>query len=495
MRIGFIYSEMETLGIQYLSSFLKQNGYTTKLFFDPQLFADTISQSKSLNKVFDYKKQLFKQIEAFKPDFLAFSVLSTNYHWAFKFTKEIKARLNIPIVWGGVHPTLDPESVLKLDCVDYIIAGEAEEALLEFVNKFKNKNSLSKLRNVYTKVNGKIIKNLLRPLINNLDQLPFPDKDIFYDIMPYLKDHYTIVTGRGCPHACTFCCNHSLRKINEQNSGKNNFLRRRSADNVVTELKQAKEKYHIKDVFFEDSTFTYDKKWLKEFAILYHDSINLNCFCWVHPAEIDEEVVGYLRLMNCRAVEMGVESINSEIRAKWLGRNYPNEKIENALKLLKKNKIFCITDNIIGLPEEEIKDLENLVDFYNKLRPEKIYIFELRMFPNTQMHELYHDYQDSFKENNDGLSPFTLSSSQNKMAKKIIVLILAIQFLPKKVINFLLKNKLYKFFPAINLYNLLEITPFFLNLFKREKLWFPIRGTRKRYLFFAKKMIINFIKR
>jgi len=494
MRVGFVYSEMEALGIQHLSSVLKQHGHSTRLFFDPRLFMDTATTNKLLNKWFDYKKELFSEIDQFKPSVVAFSVLSTDYLWAAQFAKQIKERFNCVIVFGGIHPTLDPESVITYDFVDYVILGEGEEALSDLVSNIENQKETTNIQNVWTKNNGKVIRNSMRPLIKDLDSLPFPDKDMFYSAMPYLKPHYTIVTGRGCPYVCTFCCNDSLRNSYNGISKKSDFLRRRSPNNVIEELKQAQSKYQIKGVIFDDSTFTYDKKWLKEFSELYREFINLNCFCWVHPAEINEETVRYLKLMNCRAVQMGVESLNPDIRKKWLRRNYSNKSVETALQLLKKNEIFSIVDNIVGLPEETLEDLEYLVTFYNQWRPEKIYIFELRVFPNTQMHFLYNQYHEKFDEQKSQLLPFTLSSSHNKTLKKITVLILAIHFLPKKVINFLLQKRLYKYFPAFSMYNFADIMPHFLNILKGNRLWAPGRRTRTRYMFFMKKMISNRIR-
>ncbi len=494
MRVGFVYSEMEALGIQYLSSYLKKHGHETRLFFDPQLFMDSASRSPFLSKILDYKKVLYRQIDEFKPDILGFSVLSTNYQWACQIAQDIKQHSKVPIVFGGIHPTLDPDAVLGEECVDFIVVGEGEEALLELTENIYHPTKKFGIRNVYSKNNGSFIKNPLRPLVANLDTLPFPDKEMFFSIMPYSSRNYMIITSRGCPHACSFCCNDPLRKT--YGSGQR-FLRRRSPENVIAELEWAKKTYSTRYVFFDDSTFTYDKKWLGKFSQLYKKNIGLACFCWVHPSEINEETVDFLKEMNCRAVEMGVESLNPEIRKKWLNRHYTNEQIEHALQLFKRNKIFCITDNIIGLPEETFSDLEFMVEFYNRTRPGKIYVFELRPFPNTKLANLKKAEQPDNKKRR-GLLPFTVYTYQNSQYKKIVLLMLAIYFFPKKVISFLLKKRVYKFFPPFYdynmLYNLLEIVPFFINCLTFPRYWFPVRRARHRYFFFAKELVVNFFK-
>ncbi|MCP4649222.1 MAG: B12-binding domain-containing radical SAM protein [PVC group bacterium] len=492
MRVAFVYHEMEALGIEHLSGYLKENGHIAKLIFDPQLFEDSVYIKSSFNQKVSFRKELFKQVYEFKPDLLAFSVLSTNYAWAKRFAGQLKEEFNIPIVFGGIHPTLAPEEVIKNDFVDYIIRGEGEEALLDLVENLHVSDKLSSIPNLGLKLDGKVVLNDLRPVRMNLDEFPFPDKDLFYDEAPYLMDHYAVITSRGCPYACTFCCNDSLRKIHAAGS---KYVRRRSPDNVIRELERAKHQYKIKDVIFDDSTFTYDRKWLKEFSSLYKEKINLNCFAWVHPTEIDEEIVEYLKTMRCRSVEMGVESLNPQIREKWLHRYYSNDQVRDALKLLKKNNISCTVDNIVGLPEEKKSDLEYMVEFYNETRPEKIYIFEYRGFPNTKLTSLLQkDHKDSCHPNKD-MVPFTLFMSGSKLIKKITILVLLIHIFPKSVIRVLLKHRIYRFFPSVNAYNLLEIIPFFVtifkNIFRKNKLWFVLRGTRYRYLYYIKKKIFK----
>ncbi len=492
MRVGFVYSEMETLGIEHLSSYLKEHGHQTALFFDPQLFNDTVSRSNFFSRIFGYQERLICQIIDWKPDILAFSVLSTNYLWAKNFARQIKCMMDIPVVFGGIHPTLSPEDVIGLDVVDFVIVGEGEQALLELAENLGNQKRLQTMANLWSKKDGIVFRNAVRPLIDDLDSLPFPDKDMFYGIMPYLSRHYTIVTSRGCPHMCTFCCNHTQSKLS---GGKAKFLRRRSPENVIAELKQAQERYEIEDIFFDDSTFTYDKNWLRVFSRLYKRYVKLRCFCWVHPAEVDEETVSYLTDMNIQAVEMGVESLNPQIRKKWLRRPHSNEKIQNALDLFKNNRIFVTVDNIVGLPEETIDDLEHMVDFYNRARPEKIYIFELRPFPKTDMFTLYSDYKKDYETSSRELLPFTLSATSNKVYRQITALVCMIHFLPVKAVEMLLAKKRYRKLPAIDMYNLLEMVPFFINLLKpaKYKRWFPIRGTRHRYIFYGSKIIREFL--
>lgn len=489
MRIAFVYGEMETLGIQYISSILKNNEHSTKLFFDPQLFSDTVTKSSILGNIFDYSEKLIQDIKRYKPDLIAFSVLTTNYKWACALSNKIKRRMSVPVVFGGIHPTSLPYEVIKKDFVDFVIVGEGEYALLELVESGFRKELLPSIRNLYFKNNGKVLCNILRDPIQDLDKLPFPDKDLFYDNLPYLQRSYTIITGRGCPHNCTYCCNGFLNRLY---NGK--YLRRRSVENVIAELNWAVDKYKVQCVFFDDSTFTYDRNWLRLFTERYKDTIGLPSFCWLHPSDVDDELVGLLKKMNCRAIEMGVENFNSHVRKKLLRRFYSNSDIEKAIELFNKNRIFCVVDNIKGFsdsPEEEMKDF---IRFYNRNRPNKIYIFEHRPFPNTEIVEiLSHKNEDSI----EGLPPFTITTNAtSKRVRQLELLLVLIYFMPRNLIKFLLNKQIYRFFPPVPAYNILEILPYFINLFKIKKyrFWYPRRGTRRRYLHYFFSNPVYFVK-
>lgn len=490
MKVAFVYTEMENLGIQYLSSSLKQNGHQTRLFLDPQLFMDTVIRRSFLGKVFDYSDRIICEIEEYEPHLIAFSVLSTNYEWACNLARKIKNHLAVPIVFGGIHPTSLPEEVINAGIANFVIAGEGEYALLELLESGFDKKSLSLIKNLCYIENGVFFHNELRQPVNDLDSLPFPDKDLFYNCLPYLQNSYTIMTGRGCPHACTYCCNSFLNRLYQ---GK--YLRRRSVGNVISELCWAMTRYKIKNVFFDDSTFTYDKKWLEDFAKEYQKAVALPCFCWVYPTDVDEGLIGILKIMNCKAVEMGVESLDRQIRGNIFRRFYENADIEKAIKLFNKNRIFCVVDNIKGFSHDPEVEMAGIVRFYNENRPNKIYIFEHRFFPKTEISQIFSCHG---KTSSGNLLPFTITTELTpKRVKQLEALLILVYLMPKRFIEFLLNFKAYRLLPPVSSYNVLEILPYFINLFKTRKyrFWYPIRGTRRRYPYYFFSHPFYFLRR
>ncbi|MCK4248297.1 MAG: cobalamin-dependent protein, partial [Candidatus Omnitrophica bacterium] len=246
-KITFVCIGSESLGIEYLSSVLKQKGHKVNLVFDPSLFDDKYwLHIPFLYKLFDKKKKIIDKIINSKPDFIAFSVITDTYQRCCQLAKELKKRSNAKIIFGGIHPTSVPEQVIMKQFVDYVVVGEGEDALLDLVEGKQDAG------NIWFKNNNGIVKNEVRPLIKNLDEIPFPDKELFNKYIPHNKS-YSIMTSRDCPFNCHYCCNSILHRLY-------GFLnRKRSPQNVLEELKWAKERFNFKQVFFLDDTFSSNK--------------------------------------------------------------------------------------------------------------------------------------------------------------------------------------------------------------------------------------------
>ena len=151
MKVLFIYNGAENIGIEYLSSYLKSKGHKTRLLFDPAVFSgNQLIDNKLLAKIFSVDELIVKKAILYKPDIIAFSTFTGNYQWCLKMANDIKKQSTIPIVFGGVHTTAVPQEVLKNSCVDYVMIGEAEEALIELMENLgrKNKKNLLKMPNL-----------------------------------------------------------------------------------------------------------------------------------------------------------------------------------------------------------------------------------------------------------------------------------------------------------------------------------------------------------
>ena len=335
MKILYIQQDVfESYGVMVLSAILKKNGHECDVLVDA-LEKDLLGKIKSLN-----------------PDIIGFSITSARYAWLKNLAKKIKLEIKKPIVVGGPHPTFFPELINK-DFVDFVCIGEGEEAILELLNKLEKGEDTTKIRNIWAKKEGKIFKNPLRNLIEDLDSLPFADRNL-YTKYSFFKNHLQAVfmTGRGCPYNCTFCFN---KKYRELYNGKGLVYRKRSVSNVIKELKEAIHNDRIKFVFFNDDTFTIGpREWFKEFSEQYKQEINVPFSIMARANLVDDEKIKWLKAAGCNSIRIGLESANPYLRSEILKKGITNEQVINAIKLMKKYRIKLQIFNMLGVPGETL---------------------------------------------------------------------------------------------------------------------------------------------
>ena len=333
MKIVFVTVANENIAIELLSSFLKERGCDVKVIFDPRVFATEAFDFKKLASFFDISKHIVKQINEEKPDLIGFSIFTFNYQYYLKLAKAIKkSGQEAPIVFGGIHPTSVPDRVIKEECVDIVCVGEGEYALLELLENLKKGEKRTDIKNLWFKKGKQVIKNPCRPLIADLDKLPFPDKEMFYKIYPsFIRDDYSALSSRGCPFACTYCGNNVLRKTFY---GLGKVVRRRSPKNIVDELVWAKEKFGIKKVTFVDDVFGQDQKWLKAFAKDYKKRVDLPYIIITHPLFMTKPIVELLVDSGCYFLLFGIQSASEKTRREVLKRYETNKDIFRPLSFV-----------------------------------------------------------------------------------------------------------------------------------------------------------------
>lgn len=466
-KILFISPPYENLGIEYMSALLKSAGHKVDLIVDPCLFFNAYQKNHFLGKLFNYKIYIVERVKKIKPDLICFSIMTDTYQWGLDLAKRIKDKTDALIVFGGIHPTIVPEVVINERQVDYACVGEGEEAILKLANRFLEPHNCVNIANMWTKRDGKIIKNSSRPLCQDLDRLPFPDKDLYYRESKIYSKEYFIMVGRGCNYSCAFCCNQIFLRIYGSK-----FLRRRTVGNVIEELSQSKRKYGFKFVWFMDDNFPIDISWLKEFSREYHRHIDVPFFCYMHPNNMTYEVANLLKKANCYEVAIGVESLN-ENTCRFINRNTDKITIKEALEALRSKRIISITENILGFPGENGNDIVKLIDFYNKNRPDLIMFSWLKIFPGTSLLKLLRTknmisnqaFEDIINGNDRSLA-LGGNYADVRTFKKAACLLVLLPFLPKTIVRFLLKTKLFRYFVFLNPNFLLSI----LRIYKTTKL-------------------------
>jgi MoaA/NifB/PqqE/SkfB family radical SAM enzyme len=361
MRIVFARAATESLGLECLSAALKARGHETALVYEPLLF-----DSFRLRLPFFEPENAARtagRIAALKPGLVGFSAESDHFRWALAVAREFKRLSPAPVIFGGVHPSTAPEAALARPEADLLCVGDGESAVCGLADRLERGEPLDGLNNIWFKKKGGQVRNPVR-LETDLDALPCPDKDLFAREYPgFVRDTYSIVTGRGCPNACTYCHNSSMRRTLSRLGCRDNFLRRRSVKSVLGELAAAKAKYGFRRVSFCDDLFISGPAWLEEFAPAYRREIGLPFFCNIHPADAGERAVELLKSAGCTAVNMGVQTVSETLRRECLGRAESTEASVRALRLLDRAGIFAYTNFIFGLPGQDGAELERVAAF------------------------------------------------------------------------------------------------------------------------------------
>ncbi len=450
-KIAFLYRGYENIGIQYLSAVLRQAGFSTRLFFDPELFDDWILRVPRLIRAFDYSGHVIDETAAWKPDLILFSVVTYDYLWAKQLASRLKERLDAPIVFGGIHATSVPEKVLENPFVDFVVQGEGEEAVVKLAEHVMEGASLETVPNLWSRGNGQVhAPGQLVPLLQDLDAIPFPDKELHINASEHFRIGYTAVSGRGCPNNCTYCHNNIQRKIYPLKG----YLRRRSPENVIDELSTAKMRYGFDFVRFSDDNFCYDVNWLEAFAPLYAEKVNLPFWIFIHPSTSNTRIVKALKQAGCVEVEMGIQTLNRKVREDVIQRNETEAEIIEAMRLLRKEGIRCTTDFIINLPGHDEEALVDAIRFFQRHTPSRVNTFWINYYPRLDITRMAMEegaFTDGIMESicqGEGVHTFFQGGTvYTEHLARLQIFFTLLQVLPKGFLEKFLRRRFYRRIP------------------------------------------------
>lgn len=383
MHITFVALGSEQLAISLLAPLLERAGHKVSLAYNPSYFLDRYNLNlPSLGRVFDQTHDVKESIRENQPDVLAFSPLTSTVQWCLEIARWARGvNPNIKTVFGGPHASAVPEVLLNEEGVDYVCVGEGEEAFLKLLDHLAGKWE-GPLPNIYFKdKQRRVIRGPLPGFIQDLDSLPFFDKKLWADHIR-VGDLYLTMAARGCPFRCTFCFNNFFAEIPEGKKGR--YLRLRSPEHMIAELKLAKNLYSLKVVAFEDDIFTTDKVWLKKFLELYRREFNLPFQCLTHPQFMDLETARMLKESGCQWIQMGVQTVLEEQNKKMKRRESLNQ-VERSLDAMISAGLSPKIDHMFGLPGEPLSAQSKALEVYSKYTPGRIQTFWTSFLPGTEL--------------------------------------------------------------------------------------------------------------
>jgi anaerobic magnesium-protoporphyrin IX monomethyl ester cyclase len=409
-RVGLIspYSNISAMGLRQISACLKMAGWDTRLIFLPdvgeQLYAPRPHPQDYSPTVKDQVCDLCADV-----DLVGISVMSNFVGRARALTQAIHDRLSIPVVWGGIHPTVKPHECLIW--ADFVCVGEGEQAVVELVGRAATGRDCTDIPNIWLKDSrGQIVSNPVRPLNRSLDDLPFPDYELGqqyvlhrgrvvpltsellarYLINPFIGESpvvYMTCMTRGCPYECAYCCASALSQIYPDWCR----LRRHSPEYIVAEINAARQLVPpIQAIMFLDDTFlatSADEIW--RFSEMYREQVGLPFQMMATPGSVTEEKIRYLVEAGLRDIEMGIQTGSRRIRDLF-HRPEDNTQVLAAAQCISRFQVSIprprydvISDN----PYETFADrLELLRLLYQLPRPFMLHLFSLTFYPGTQLY-------------------------------------------------------------------------------------------------------------
>jgi radical SAM superfamily enzyme YgiQ (UPF0313 family) len=311
------------------------------------------------------------------------------------FVNSVKAAINKPMIWGGIHATLRPQDCLNH--ADIVCVGEGEEAIVELACKMEENEKLANIQNLIFKSDSREIDEIrLRPPVNLDSLLPF-DYDLSNQFVVErggirnveerdFNGFFLTYSSRGCPFRCSYCCNSIM--LDKTYKGQK-YCRQRSVDNVIKELKGIKNNFpSCRSIWFNEADFLYgkDQDTIEEFSKKYKVEINIPFYIWTNPASIKEENIRSLVAAGFKGANIGTINANPEIQKNIYNRIATPELYKRASEILRNNDAIVEYDFILCAPYENNPQIINNINLLRSLAPPfRTVIYSLTYFPETEL--------------------------------------------------------------------------------------------------------------
>jgi len=358
-------------GLGYIAALLKKAGHRVSYF--------------SLRDEKDFQG-LFEKIKAGRPGIIAFSSTTSQFAYIKEMTGKIRKISDAFIVCGGVHPTLKPGCIYEIPELDAIVRGEGEYPMLELAEALENKESWFRIRNFWFRKDGRILKNDVRPLIKNLDVLPFPDKSSidYQKVIDGMGGINSYIFSRGCPFTCSYCSNKALSGIYPD---RENYFRQRSPEKAIEEIVRDSKKFRFSYVKFDDDSMSINREWFFEFFSMYRKHFRYPFLCNVRAGTVDAEMMRLLKDAGIDRIAIGVEQGSEDFRRKVLKRDMTNRQITDIFELAGKMHIKRAAFLMVGLPYENEKLFRQTVQLMRRINAEGWMVI-YHPYPGTELGRL-----------------------------------------------------------------------------------------------------------
>ncbi len=384
--------DLDVLGLKYLHQYLLERDVESSLVFMPGMARR--------------RDALVAALERFaaetRPKLAALSLMSLEFEDARAVTRMLRARFpEMPVVWGGIHPTSDPEACLKE--ADWICVGEGELTMLDLARAAENGGDFKAIPNVGFMEDGVYRQNAPYPLIEDLDKLPLLrrvaprsfialpdgvrplDERLFRRHARHAGKNYITIASRGCPFGCAYCCNNRYRRLYD-----NWNVRRRSVGHIIRELEQALADFPGTEYmnFHDDCFLACTMEFLEEFCREYKARVNRPLIAKSTPTYIKDERLRLLKDAGLSWISLGLQSGSERVCQDIYNRRSLPKHFVEAAKTIHKHKIAAFYDVILDNPfETEAEQLDTVRALIETPKPFYPEIFSLVFYAGTALRE------------------------------------------------------------------------------------------------------------
>ncbi len=360
------------------------------------MLASVIEDKYEVKVIDAYKENLTqeefsKRIAKERPDAVGLTVLMDYFgrtlHQAASIVKSVDSK--IPVVVGGVYATTNIEKVMSDDNIDYLIAGEGEQAFSYLLDRHFGGGAIE-ASGIYYRRDGKLMGKGRAILVDDLDSLPFPSyhlidyKNYIFDVSRNSVDNPTrlpyaeVFTSRGCPYRCNFC---QVKHIIGQN------YRARSAKHVLKEVDWLIEEYGIQSIVIYDDNFLIHRDRAIE---IMHGFAERNLE-WKMAATavylLDDEILEIMKETGCRYLDFAVESGTYRVLHDVIHK--PIKTFEQVIHNVRKAQslgIYVAANFIIGFPSETWDEIRATIKFAEELQADYTKLFSAVPLPHTELY-------------------------------------------------------------------------------------------------------------
>jgi len=336
---------------------------------------------------------LMAKLAEFRPELIGLTLTTPTAAAGREVTVRIKREFpNVPVIWGNVHPTIQPDECLQW--ADMVCIGEGEHSMLELAQDPERTDILG----IWRRKDSGVIRNPVRPLEQDLDVFPFAawgenewiiDWNQLVALPPgnrrYFRDLYMTMSQRGCPFSCTYCANHVRKAIHKGER----YVRRRSADHTIAECRQRAREFDLVGFAFMDDIFLKDREWLEEFAEKWPREVGLPFGGYAHPALTDKEMIRLLVGVGLRFVTLGVQSGSEYIACEVYNRRHGYDGILELAECAAEYGLYIVYEVLSNCDYESENDCLQTFKLLQRLPPPRmIQVKGLGVFPPLKIASL-----------------------------------------------------------------------------------------------------------